>query len=63
MPRGGFRPGSGRKCRTDTVRMGCTVPSALAEELKRREVKTGVSRATIATLILSDALIGGIAQR
>jgi hypothetical protein len=33
------------------------------EELKRREAKTGVYYTRVASIILSDALIGGIIQR
>jgi hypothetical protein len=62
MLRGGARPGSGRKHR-DTVRLECSVPTALVEELKRREAKTGVYHTRIAAIVLSDALIGGIVER
>jgi hypothetical protein len=52
----------GRK-RSDTVRLTFAIPSAVVEELKRRETKVGLRRGRIATVIISNALIGGVVQR
>jgi len=65
-PSGGARPGSGRKrcdptCRS--IHLNCAIIPALWEELRKREVKTGVYRTQIVRAILSDVLIGGVVTR
>jgi hypothetical protein len=59
---GGRRPGSGRKPR-DTVRVVCSVPRPIYNELIRCERSTGTYGTRIAAAILTEHLIGGIVDR
>jgi hypothetical protein len=47
----------------NTARLSCVVPITLMEELRRREAKTGVYHTRIASLVLSNTLLGGIVRR
>jgi hypothetical protein len=58
----GQHPGCGRKPR-DTIRVACSLPRPVYEELVRRERETGTYRCSIAAEILSEALISDIANR
>ena len=59
MTHGGRRACSGRKLH-DTVRIGCSVPRAIYDELARRERESGIYRTRIAATILCDELIGSM---
>ena len=59
MARGGYRPGFGRKPR-DTVRIECSIPRSVYDELLRREHATGVYHTRVAAQILCEELIGGM---
>jgi hypothetical protein len=57
-PRGGSRPGSGRKHR-NSARLECSVPTAQVEEPQRRQTKTGVYYTRIASIVLLLGLFAG----
>ena len=61
-PQGGARPGAGRK-RCDSahrsIRLNCSLPPPVWEELTKREAKTGVYRSQIVRAILIESLLGG----
>ena len=62
MTHGGQRSHSGRKPR-DTVRLECSVPRSVYEELCERERSTGIYRTRIAAEILSAELVVGMVNR
>lgn len=62
MINGGRRPGSGRRHR-DTIRVACSIPRPVYEELISQEKLTGIYRTRVAARILCDGLIGGMVDR
>jgi hypothetical protein len=59
---GGKRVRAGRPHR-DSVRIECSIPRPVYDELTRRESSTGVYRSRIAATILCEELIGGMVDR
>jgi hypothetical protein len=60
--RGGRRVGSGRKPR-DTVRVECSIPRSIYDELLREEGESGIYHTRIAARVLSEYAAGRMVRR
>jgi hypothetical protein len=60
--RGGRRPRSGRP-RTDNVRIECSVPRVIYNELLRCEAESGTYRTRLAAALIAEGVLGRSAAR